>query len=42
MVFNIIVGFVIPWISGIVFYFKDRKILFIVAPFQSAMAYTVN
>lgn len=42
MLFNIIVGFVIPWISGVVFYFKDRKVLFIIAPFQSAIAYTVN
>jgi hypothetical protein len=42
MVFNIIVGFMIPWISGIVFYFTDRKILFVIAPFQSAIAFTVN
>jgi len=42
MLFNIIVGFLIPLISGIVFYFKDRKVLFIIGPFQSAIAYTVN
>ncbi|MHB8033836.1 hypothetical protein CF069_07765 [Clostridium botulinum] len=42
MIFNIIVGFIIPWISGIVFYFTDRKILFTIAPFQSVVAFTVN
>lgn len=42
MLFNIIVGFIIPWISGIVFYFKDRKILFIIAPFQSVIAFTID
>ncbi len=42
MIFNIIVGFIIPWISGMVFYFIDRKVLFIIAPFQSAIAFTFN
>ncbi len=42
MIFNIIVGFIIPWISGIVFYFTDRKVLFTIAPFQSVVAFTVN
>ncbi|WP_409069329.1 CBO0543 family protein [Clostridium sp. FAM 1755] len=42
MLFNIIIAFIIPWISGIVFYFKDRKVLFTIAPFQSVIAYTVN
>lgn len=42
MIFNIIVGFIIPWISGIVFYFKNRKILFIISPFSSAIAFIVN
>lgn len=42
MLFNIVVGFMIPWISGIVFYFKDKKVLFIIAPLQSSIAYTVN
>ncbi|MGO5066235.1 hypothetical protein FDF31_07395 [Clostridium sporogenes] len=42
MLFNIIIAFIIPWISGIIFYFKDRKVLFTIAPFQSVIAYTVN
>ena len=42
MIFNIVVGFIIPWISGIVFYFIDRQTLFIIAPFQSAIAFTLN
>lgn len=42
MIFNICVGFIIPWISGIVFYFKDRKVLFIIAPFSSTIAFTLN
>ncbi|WP_251862320.1 CBO0543 family protein [Clostridium sp. Marseille-Q2269] len=35
-------GFIIPWISGVVFYFKDKKTLFTIAPFQSVIAFTVN
>lgn len=42
MLFNILVGFIFPWISGVVFYFKNRKVLFIIAPFQSVIAYTIN
>lgn len=42
MLFNIMVGFIIPWISGIVFYFKDRKILFAIVPFKSMIAFIVN
>ncbi|MCB2295776.1 hypothetical protein LGK95_20075 [Clostridium algoriphilum] len=42
MIFNIFIGFIIPWISGIIFYFTDRKILFIIAPFSSAVAFVVN
>jgi uncharacterized membrane protein len=42
MLFNIIIAFIIPWISGIVFYFKDRKAPFTIAHFQSVIAYTVN
>jgi uncharacterized membrane protein len=42
MIFNIIVGFIVPWISGVVFYFTDRKVLFVIAPFQSALAFIVN
>lgn len=42
MIFNIFVGFIIPWISGVIFYFIDRKILFIIAPFSSTVAFVVN
>ena len=42
MIFNIFIGFIIPWISGIIFYFTDRKNLFIIAPLSSAVAFVVN
>jgi hypothetical protein len=42
MVENIIVAFVIPWVLILVLYFKDKKVLLTIAPFQSAIAYTIN
>ncbi|MGH4051257.1 MAG: CBO0543 family protein [Clostridium sp.] len=42
MILNILVGFIIPWVFGIILYFKDKKIVLIIAPFASMLAYTVD
>lgn len=42
MILNIILGFIIPWVFGVILYFKDKKIVLIIAPFSSILAYTVN
>ncbi|GIM29444.1 hypothetical protein CPJCM30710_21100 [Clostridium polyendosporum] len=42
MILNITLGFVIPWIFGIILYFKDKKTLLVVAPFHGLISYTVN
>lgn len=42
MILNIILGFIIPWIFGVILYFKDKKIVLIIAPFSSILAYIIN
>lgn len=42
MIFNIIVGFIIPWTFGIYLYFKDRKTLLTIAPIGAAIALVYN
>ncbi|WP_026881369.1 hypothetical protein [Clostridium akagii] len=42
MILNIILGFIIPWIFGVLLYFKDKKTLLVIAPFMSVWAYIVN
>ena len=42
MLFNILVGFMIPWIFGIYLYFKDRKTLITIAPIGAAIALLYN
>lgn len=42
MILNIILGFIIPWIFGIMLYFKDKKTVLIIAPFSSILAYIIN
>ncbi|KAJ49825.1 hypothetical protein BD780_001959 [Clostridium tetanomorphum] len=42
MLTNFIIGFIIPWILGIFIYFKEKILLFVIAPFFSTVAYTVN
>jgi hypothetical protein len=42
MVFNIVVGFVVPWILGGYLFKKDAQIVLIVSPFASVVAFTVN
>lgn len=41
MLLNIIIGFIIPWIFGWILYFKNKKILYTIFPFQSMVAYTI-
>ncbi|MDP4146614.1 MAG: CBO0543 family protein [Bacillota bacterium] len=42
MILNILIGFIIPWIFGIVLFFKDKKILLVISPFTAILAYTLN
>ena len=42
MVLNIVLGFIIPWVFGIILYLKDKKILLVIAPFMAVWAYAVN
>ncbi|MBI6873281.1 CBO0543 family protein [Clostridium aciditolerans] len=42
MILNIIAGFIIPWLTGIILYSKDKRLLLITAPFQSSMAFAIN
>lgn len=40
MIVNIIIWFIIPWIS--ILLYKDKSILLTIMPFQSVIAYTIN
>jgi hypothetical protein len=42
MILNIILGFIIPWVFGVILYFKDKKTLLTIAPLASMLAYTVD
>lgn len=42
MTFNIIAGFIIPWVFASYLYFKDRKTLLTMAPLGSAIALLYN
>ncbi len=42
MIINIILGFIIPWIFGVLLYLKDNKTLLVIAPFMSIWAYSLN
>ena len=42
MIINIVLGFIIPWVFGVILYFKDKKTLLVIAPISSVLAYTVN
>ncbi|WPC42779.1 hypothetical protein [Clostridium sp. JS66] len=42
MIVNMVLGFIIPWIFGVILYFKDRKIVLTIAPFSSILAYVIN
>ncbi|AGY75177.1 CBO0543 family protein [Clostridium autoethanogenum] len=42
MILNIVLGFIILWIFGVILYFKDKKTVLIIAPFSSILGYTVN
>ncbi|MZQ82230.1 hypothetical protein GQF01_08755 [Paenibacillus sp. 5J-6] len=42
MLFNIIVGFVIPWVFGIYLYRKSRIIVFLISPITVTIAGLIN
>lgn len=42
MLENIVIALIIPWVLILILYFKDRKVLLTIAPFQSSIAYTIN
>lgn len=42
MFLNIVIAFIIPWIFMVILYFRDKKIVLIIAPFQSVIAFTIN
>lgn len=42
MLLNIVIAFIIPWILMVILYFRDKEVVLIIAPFQSAIAFTIN
>lgn len=42
LLLNIIIGFIIPWIFGIILFFINKKVLFNIYPIASMLAYTVT
>ncbi len=42
MITNFIIGFFIPWLYGIYLYIKSPKIIVLIAPFASVVAFTIN
>lgn len=43
MLENVVLGFVIPWVTvGMFLYRKDKKIVFFIVPFSSSISYSVD
>ena len=42
MLVNIIIAFIIPWIFGVYLYLKDRRIIILIGPFASVLAFTID
>lgn len=42
MLFNIVIGFIIPWAFGIWLFNKDKRIITFIFPFSSVIAYLAN
>lgn len=42
MTFNIIIGFLIPWILGIYIYIKEKRLFLVIYPFGCTISYTIN
>ncbi|BAH07573.1 CBO0543 family protein [Clostridium kluyveri] len=42
MLLNITIGLIIPWITGIFLYFKEKELLLITFPFASSIALVIN
>jgi len=42
MTFNIIIGFLIPWILGIYLCNKEKKLFLVIYPFGCTISYIIN
>jgi hypothetical protein len=42
MAFNIIIGFLIPWILGVYFCIKEKRLFLVMYPFGCTVTYTIN
>lgn len=42
MIFNIIIGFLIPWILGIYIYIKEKRLFLVIYPFGCTVSYTIS
>lgn len=42
MIFNIVVGFIIPWIFGILLYLKVPSVFLVIYPFGCVISYFIN
>ncbi|MFL0194559.1 hypothetical protein ACJDU8_03065 [Clostridium sp. WILCCON 0269] len=42
MTFNIIIGFLIPWILGVYMYIREKILFIVIYPFGCAVSYTIN
>lgn len=42
MAFNIIIGFLIPWIVGVYVYIKEERLFLVIYPFGCTITYTIN
>ena len=42
VLFNFIIGFVIPWILGFYLYQRNPKVIILIAPISSVIAFTIN
>lgn len=42
MIFNIIIGFLIPWILGIYIYRKEERLFLVIYPFGCTVSYIIN
>jgi hypothetical protein len=42
MFLNILIGFVIPWIFGVILFLKNRKLVLVIAPISAVISYSLN
>ena len=39
---TVLFGFIIPWVIGTIIYFKDNRVIILIAPFSCALAFIFN